>query len=69
MSVPVSLALYDARGRLVRTAFRGQSHAAGRHEWAWDLRDQAGARVSAGIYFYQFEAGTFAQTKKLVVYD
>lgn len=49
---PRSLAVtvYDVRGRRVA----GQSSrefAEGRHEWAWDGRDDAGAAAGAGVYF------------------
>lgn len=56
--------LFDVRGRLVRTLGRGEAPAAGAPvSWAWDGRDEAGALVPAGIYFYRVRdaAGTMQQ--------
>jgi hypothetical protein len=66
---PVTLTLYDARGRAVVQPFAGRPLPAGSHEWVWDRRDQSGVRVPAGIYFYRFEAGGFRRTTKAVVLD
>jgi hypothetical protein len=63
----VSLHVYDARGRLVRTVLENASVPGGRYRWEWDLRDGLGVRVSPGIYFQRFEAGDFAETVKTVV--
>jgi flagellar hook assembly protein FlgD len=40
---------------------------AGRHEVTWDGRDATGARVTSGVYFYKFAAGTFTAERKMVV--
>src|SRR5204863_9817376 len=47
---PVSLAIYDAAGRRVRTIVSGRMPA-GVHEIPWDLRDDDGHAVTAGLYF------------------
>jgi len=67
--VAVELKLYDARGRLVRTAHGGDVLPAGSHQWTWDGRDEAGRRVSAGVYFYRMIAGSFRATERAVVMD
>ena len=46
--MPVSLDVFDVRGRLVVTAFRNAPHAAGDHRWQWD-----GKTPGAGVYFVQ----------------
>jgi len=61
-----TIRIYDVRGRLVRTLVDGQRKAAAQ-TITWDGRDTRGTRVAAGIYFYRLEAGTFVQTKKMVV--
>jgi len=48
------LAIYDVRGRVVRTLARGVS-GAGLHEVTWDAADEAGRRVSPGLYFATLE--------------
>ena len=39
----------------------------GRHSVVWDGRDNRGRSVSAGVYFYSFEAGDYKSTKKLML--
>jgi hypothetical protein len=46
----VSLAIYDAAGRMVRPVFYGQPHDAGTHEATWDGLDRYGAGLPAGKY-------------------
>ncbi len=49
-SSQVQLAIYDVRGRLVRSLSSGRREA-GEHAVAWDSRDSRGHRVAAGTYF------------------
>ncbi len=51
----VSLAIYDASGRRVRPLVDGV-WVAGEYAMGWDLRDEAGHRAPAGLYFAQLEA-------------
>jgi len=48
------LDVYDVAGRRVRTLADGEL-AAGRHDLAWDGRDDGGRRVAAGSYRYRLE--------------
>ena len=52
----VSARVYDVRGRVVRTLSEGSTLSAGRHVFAVDGRDDRGARLPAGMYFYRVEA-------------
>lgn len=61
---PVSLQIYDASGRLVRTLVDG-SLPAGEYTYAWDGRHEAGRPMGAGIYLYTLRAGDEAETQKL----
>jgi hypothetical protein len=62
----VLLDIFDVTGRRVRVLENG-TRAPGRHAAAWDGRDQSGARVAAGIYFYRLQAGEFQDIRKMVV--
>lgn len=63
----VHLALYDARGRLVRTLMSGP-RPAGKGFSDWDGRDESGHMAAAGLYFVRFEAqGLGVKTSRLVV--
>lgn len=62
----VRLAIYDLRGRLVRTLV-DRSEQPGSYRIAWDGRDGNGRNVSAGVYLYRLNAGATTQQSKLLV--
>ncbi|MCK4305101.1 MAG: T9SS type A sorting domain-containing protein [Candidatus Eisenbacteria sp.] len=62
----VSLAVYDLSGRCIKTLVNG-SQDAGIHTIEWSGRDQAGAPVASGVYFYKLRAGDVVQSRKLVI--
>jgi len=62
----VSIRIYDVKGRLVRTVVNGR-RTADHHSAVWDGRDDAGRMVSGGVYFYRITAGSFVQTRKMVI--
>jgi len=70
-SAEVMIRIYDANGRLVCTLALGQRQAGfylGRSRAAsWDGHNDAGEKVSSGVYFYQIQAGDFNATRKLVI--
>ncbi len=51
----VTLALYDAAGRLVRTLADASQQSAGQQSATWDGMDADGRPVPSGTYFYQVE--------------
>jgi flagellar hook assembly protein FlgD len=59
------LRVYDVSGRLVRTLVDGRVEA-GRHEVAWDGRDQGGRRTASGVYFYRLQGADREMTRKAV---
>jgi hypothetical protein len=67
----VTINIYDAKGRLVRTLSLGRKPAGyylSKDSAAyWNGRNTNGERVSSGLYFYTLKAGEFTMTKKLVV--
>ena len=60
----VSLAIYDAAGRRVRSIFRGRRSGVARE--TWDGRDGAGWSVPAGVYLCEAVTGRRRDTTKLV---
>lgn len=64
---PAELAVFDLRGRLVRTLAEGDL-AAGRHEAVWDGTDQRGRALASGVYFARLrETGGAVATRKLML--
>ena len=62
----VSLQIYDARGKLVRT-LKNDVVPAGQHEAVWDGRDNSGNQMATGVYFVRFIAGSYEMTRKVVM--
>jgi hypothetical protein len=62
----VDLSIYTAVGRKVRTLVRGKLDA-GRFGYAWDGRNNAGRRLSSGLYFYRLRSGDKTLSKKILL--
>lgn len=60
------LVAFDIAGRCVRRIASGP-HAAGQSEIAWDLHDDAGARVAPGVYLVRAALGGHTSMRRLVV--
>ena len=63
---PLSLKLYDVRGRLVRVLHDGEAEA-GAGAATWDGRDGVGAGVASGVYFCEAKAGGRTVIQKLTL--
>lgn len=62
----VSLRIYSAAGRLVRTLI-DESLPPGHHSAVWDRRDDRGEEVASGIYLYRVEGPGLEARGKVVV--
>gem|GEM_PF-1621179 len=62
----VRLAIYDVRGRLVRTLVNKKDNP-GEHTVTWDGRDEGGVQVGSGVYLARLQAGKDMQTRKIVL--
>ena len=62
----VSLEVFDVVGQKVRTLL-AEERPAGSHRVVWDGRDETRAAVSTGVYFCRMQAGTFAQTRRMLL--
>jgi hypothetical protein len=65
-SAAVSLKIFDINGQLVKTLLNG-TRAAGTHRVIWDGTDQSGNGVTSGVYLYRLSAGSFTQTRKMML--
>ncbi len=62
----VRLAVFNARGQLVRTLAQG-SFENGSHSVFWDGRNETGHTVASGAYFYRLETDDFIRTRKMLL--
>lgn len=62
----VSLAIFDAQGRLVRRLVDA-TVGVGIHEIRWDGRDSAGTEASSGVYFVRLAADGRLVSRKIVL--
>jgi hypothetical protein len=62
----VSLDVFDVRGGLVKRVV-SEEKGPGSYTVEWDGTNANGERVSTGVYFYRLTAGTFTETRKMVL--
>lgn len=62
----ISLKVFDLSGRLIKTLDEGVKKP-GSYTVEWNLRDESGSRVSAGVYFYVLKTEGKEFTRKLVI--
>ncbi len=53
---------------MIKTLATGK-YAPGEHVAEWDGRNEAGQQVASGVYFYTLRAGSFRQTKKMLLLE
>jgi hypothetical protein len=61
----VDISIYNSAGQIVRK-LQSEEQESGRHSIMWDGKDENGATLSTGNYFYQMKAGEYLQTKKML---
>jgi hypothetical protein len=62
----VNLTVFNVLGQQVKTLVDDYM-TAGYQTVTWDGRDNSGATVASGVYFYRIAAGQFADTKKMLL--
>lgn len=60
------LAIFDARGALVKTLIDGPLNS-GEHRVRWNGTNEVGDRVASGVYFYRVTADKRSSTKKMIL--
>lgn len=62
----VTVQVFNALGQMVRTLVSSEQKA-GKYRLQWDSRSDAGNVVASGVYLYRIQAGSFVQTKKMLL--
>ena len=62
----VSLRIYNVAGQVVKSLV-DELKTPGAHHVTWDGRNNTGAPVASGVYFYRLVTTNFTQTRKLTV--
>jgi len=69
--VKVTITIYDASGKLVRTLDLGHKtpgfYMTKDKAAYWDGKNETGEQAASGVYFYTIQAGEFTATKKMVI--
>ncbi len=62
----LELAVFNSLGQKVKTLHSGRKEA-GRHDFEWTARDDAGNPVASGVYFCVMTAGPVTKTQKMIL--
>jgi len=62
----VHIVIYNLLGQEIKTLVN-EKQVMGTHTVIWDGRDNAGEKVSNGIYFLKFHAGEYSSARKLIM--
>ena len=62
----VTLNIYNSIGQLIR-ALVNEKLEPGNYNYEWNATDNYGNILSSGIYFYRLQAGSFVETKKMIL--
>jgi M6 family metalloprotease-like protein len=63
---PVEIAIFDVAGRRIRTLV-SEVKMQGSYKAVWNGKNDRGASVASGMYFYRLTAGQFTQIKKMIL--
>ncbi|MBI5729858.1 MAG: fibronectin type III domain-containing protein [Ignavibacteriales bacterium] len=62
----VAIDIYDLNGQKI-AAIMNEEKAAGYHTVSWNGKNNKGADVTSGIYFYTIRAGSFTEVRKMLL--
>lgn len=63
----VSLAIYNAKGELVKTLVNNEEKASGQYKFKWNGKDENNRPVSSGVYYFKVLTGKYSATKKMIL--
>ena len=64
---PVTIRIYDSKGRMVRTILDGVPHEPGSYQEIWNGKDYNGRSVASGVYHVRFEAPGKVQAQSVTL--
>jgi hypothetical protein len=64
--VKVTVEIFNVLGQRIRSLVDSDM-APGKHDVLWNGRNDAGVRVSSGVYFYRLKAGDYVNSRKMVL--
>jgi hypothetical protein len=64
--VPITIHVYDVRGRRVRTLLNGEVEVGSNHIIRWEARNDRGEKVPLGPYFYRIKSPDRVYIKKMI---
>ncbi len=62
----ISLIIYDLLARRIRKLLDAPMKA-GSYSFIWDGRNDAGADVPSGVYFYRLTSTNYSDTKRMIL--
>ncbi|RLC48827.1 MAG: hypothetical protein DRI23_10075, partial [Candidatus Cloacimonadota bacterium] len=62
----VNIEIYNMKGQKVRT-LKNEEQTAGDYNVVWNGKDDSSKSTASGVYFYKMQAGTYQQTKKMIL--
>jgi len=63
---PVELVIYDLSGKRLRTLVKATQEQ-GIRTVTWDGRNEQGGVMATGVYVYRLQAGSYVQSKKMIL--
>ncbi|HUV37135.1 MAG TPA: FlgD immunoglobulin-like domain containing protein, partial [Patescibacteria group bacterium] len=63
---PVTIRIYNVQGQIVRKLV-DEIKKPGSYSIVWDGKNDSGAPMASGVYFYKMEAPSFSRTRKIVL--
>jgi flagellar hook assembly protein FlgD len=63
----VSAEVLDVAGHRVRTLASDREYSSGTQALGWDGRNDAGVRLSSGVYFVEVREGTHSEARRAIL--